>query len=78
MAQTSGMDRQNLMRLKVNRIALVQELQVEHVLGALSRAGIITENDLRKIEAGRTPQDRARILIDILPTKSKDSEWWVC
>lgn len=77
-ARISGMDRQNLMRLKVNRIALVQELKVEHVLGALARAGIITEQDFRKIETGRTPQDRARILIDLLPTKGKDSEWYKC
>ncbi|XP_076463205.1 uncharacterized protein LOC143295408 isoform X2 [Babylonia areolata] len=74
----SGMDKQNLMRLKVNRIALVQELRVEHILGALMKHGIISEPDFRKIESGRTPQDRARILLDILPTKSKDSEWYKC
>lgn len=66
------------MRLKVNRIALVQELRVEHIMGALTRNGVITEQDFRKIETGRTPQDRARILIDILPTKSKDSDWYKC
>ncbi|KAK7508427.1 hypothetical protein BaRGS_00000666 [Batillaria attramentaria] len=75
-AHVSGMDRQNLMRLKVNRIALVQELHVEHILGHLTKVGIITEPDLRKIEMGRTPQDRARILIDLLPTKSKDLDWY--
>ena len=77
-SNVSGMDRQNRMRLKVNRIALVQELKVEHIIGALGRNGIITENDFRKIEAGRTPQDRARILIDILPTKDKELEWYKC
>lgn len=66
------------MRLKVNRIALVQELRVEHIIGALTRNDIITEQDFRKIETGRTPQDRARILIDILPTKNKDSDWYKC
>ncbi|XP_070194684.1 amyloid protein-binding protein 2-like isoform X2 [Littorina saxatilis] len=74
----SGMDRQNLMRLKVNRIALVQELKVEHILGSLIRNGIVTEQDCRRIETGRTPQDRARILIDILPTKNKESDWYKC
>lgn len=75
-AHVSGIDRQNLMRLKVNRIALVQELRVEHILGYLIKVDIITQHDLHKIEMGRTPQDRARILIDILPTKNKDHDWY--
>ncbi|KAL8607182.1 hypothetical protein ACOMHN_009576 [Nucella lapillus] len=77
-SQTSGMERQNAMRLKVNRIALVQELRVEHVLGALARHGVVTETDFRQIQCGRTPQDRARILVDLLPGKSKDCDWYRC
>ena len=44
------------MRLKVNRIALVQELRVEHVTGRLLESGVISSKDLKKIESGRTPQ----------------------
>ncbi|XP_067661147.1 uncharacterized protein [Haliotis asinina] len=74
--QTSGMDRQNIMRLKVNRIAIVQELKVEHVLDQLCDAGILNLKDRKKIEKGTTPSDRARILIDILPTKPRESDWY--
>ncbi|XP_071118973.1 uncharacterized protein [Haliotis cracherodii] len=75
---TSGMDRQNIMRLKVNRIAIVQELKVEHILDQLCDARILNLKDRKKIEKGTTPSDRARILIDILPTKPKDSDWYKC
>lgn len=74
----SAADRQNIMRLKVNRIALVQELRVEHILGFLTKSGVLTESDLHKIHSSKTSQDRARILIDILPTKPKDSNWYKC
>ncbi|XP_005092160.2 uncharacterized protein LOC101850538 [Aplysia californica] len=73
---STGMDRQNIMRLKVNRIALVQELRVEHITGLLMESGVVGPKDLKKIESGRTPQDKARILVDLLPTKSKDSDWY--
>ncbi|GFN93231.1 amyloid protein-binding protein 2 [Plakobranchus ocellatus] len=64
------------MRLKVNRIALVQELRVEHITGVLLQSGVITDKDIIKIDSGQTPQDKARILVDLLPTKSKDTEWY--
>ena len=62
----SGLDKQNVMRLRINRIALVQELRVEHVLRYLTESGILTEDDLRRIMNGSTPGDKARVLVDIL------------
>ena len=62
----SGLDKQNVMRLRINRIALVQELRVEHVLRYLTEAGILTEDDLRRITNGTTPGDKARVLVDLL------------
>ena len=62
----SGLDKQNVMRLRINRIALVQELRVEHVLRYLTEAGIMTEDDLSRITSGSTPGDKARVLVDIL------------
>ena len=62
----SGLDKQNVMRLRINRIALVQELRVEHVLRYLTESGILTEDDLRRITNGSTPGDKARVLVDIL------------
>ena len=53
---SAGKNRQNVMRLKVNRIALVQELKVEHITGVLFQSGVITEKDIKKIDTGRTPQ----------------------
>ena len=44
------------MRLKVNRIALVQELRVEHVNGKLIESGVFNQKDLKKIDNGKTPQ----------------------
>lgn len=72
----SGLDRQNVMRLRVNRIALVQELRVEHVIGHLVDTGVLTTEDLRRIESGTTPQDKTRILIDLLPTKGRAIDWY--
>ncbi|GFR66122.1 amyloid protein-binding protein 2 [Elysia marginata] len=73
---STGKNKQNVMRLKVNKIALVQELRVEHVTGFLVQSGVITDKDIKKIDGGHTPQDKARILVDLLPTKSKDTEWY--
>ncbi|KAL5017202.1 hypothetical protein ScPMuIL_006791 [Solemya velum] len=73
---SSGIDRQNVMRLRINRIALVQELRVEHVLQHLIETGVLTKDDRQKIESGTRPVDRTRILIDILPTKNKETEWY--
>lgn len=55
------------MRMRINRIALVQELRVEHILGHLVDTGILSEDDVKKINAGSTPPDKARVLVDILP-----------
>ena len=56
-----------MMRLRINRIALIQELRVEHVLRSLIEAGILNEDDLKQITSGSTPADKARVLVDMLP-----------
>lgn len=56
MEPQTGIDRQNIMRLRVNRIALVQELQVEHISGKLLSAGVIDLDDLKRINKGTTSQ----------------------
>ena len=63
------MDKQNVMRLRINRIALLQELRVEHVLQHLIEENVLLEDDLKKIQAGSTPADKARVLVDLLPGK---------
>jgi hypothetical protein len=64
------------MRLRINRIALVQELRVEYILGYLKECGVINEEDQRKIDMGTTPSDKARRLVDILPTKTHIQDWY--
>ena len=56
-----------MMRLRINRIALIQELRVEHVLCSLIEAGILNEDDLKQITSGSTAADKARVLVDMLP-----------
>lgn len=72
----SGLDKQNVMRLRINRIALVQELRVEHILGHLVETGVISEEDLKRINAGSTPADKARVLVDLLPGKGQHIDWY--
>jgi len=55
------------MRLRINRIALVQELRVEHIIRHLIDTLVLSEDDVKKINAGSTPPDKARILVDLLP-----------
>ena len=68
----SGIDKQNVMRLRINRIALVQELRVEHIIQHLLDVGVITEDDIKTIDSGSTPADKARVLVDLLPGKQSD------
>ncbi|XP_052776013.1 uncharacterized protein LOC128213938 isoform X2 [Mya arenaria] len=75
-ARESGLDKQNVMRLRINRIALVQELRVEHVMGHLIQMMVLSEDDVRKINAGSTPPDKARILVDLLPGKGQRIDWY--
>ncbi|OWF36041.1 amyloid protein-binding protein 2-like [Mizuhopecten yessoensis] len=72
----SGIDRQNVMRLRINRIALVQELKIDHIIGTLIEHNLINNNDQKKIGHGTTHADRARILIDLLPSKTSIPEWY--
>ncbi|XP_069127253.1 LOW QUALITY PROTEIN: amyloid protein-binding protein 2-like [Argopecten irradians] len=72
----SGIDRQNVMRLRINRIALVQELKIDHIIGALIEHNVINNSDQRKISHGTTHADKARILIDLLPSKTNIPDWY--
>ncbi|XP_052277538.1 uncharacterized protein LOC127876389 isoform X2 [Dreissena polymorpha] len=72
----SGMDKQNVMRLRINRIALVQELRVEHILNHLIDTQVLSEEDLKKIHAGSSHSDKARILVDLLPGKGQHIDWY--
>lgn len=72
----SGVDRQNIMRLRINRIALVQELRSEHIINYLLQTGLISEFDRERIDKGTTPADKSRRLVDIITTKTHVPDWY--
>lgn len=72
----SGVDRQNIMRLRINRIALVQELRADHIINHLLQTGLISEYDRERIDRGTTPADKARRLVDIVTTKTHVPDWY--
>jgi hypothetical protein len=67
-------DTANATRLRVNRIALIQQLDVQELLPKLVRARILTaDHDVNYIYQGTSRIDRARRLLDRLQT-STDGE----
>ena len=60
---------QQVQRLRVNRVAIVQALRVDHVLPKLCHAGVITDAEAALVLAGSTQQEKCRLLIDLLPSK---------
>lgn len=72
----SGVDRQNIMRLRINRIALVQELRADHIINHLLQTGLISEYDRERVDRGTTPADKARRLVDIVTTKTHVPDWY--
>jgi hypothetical protein len=64
------------MRLRINRIALVQELRSEHIINHLLQTGLISEFDRERIDKGTTPADKSRRLVDIVTTKTHVPDWY--
>ncbi len=67
---------QKLLRLKVNRIAIVQSLRVEHVLNYLVQSGVFTDEERAEIESAGTTQDKSRRLLDLLPQRGSSVDWY--
>ena len=67
---------QKVNRLKINRVALVQELKVEHVLPSLIRKGILSEDEATDVLKRPHHSDQTRYLLDLLPTKEKKVNWY--
>ena len=62
-------DSANATRLRVNRIALIQQLDVQELLPKLVRARILSvDHDVQYINQGSSRIDRARRLVDCLLT----------
>lgn len=67
---------QKLTRLKVNRIAIIQSLKVEHVLNYLVESGVFSEQERKHIQSSGTTQDKARRLLDLLPQRGSNVDWY--
>ena len=72
----SPLEHQQFQRLKVNRIAVLQELKVDHILHYLLSKSVLNRNDITKIEKGRSTTEKSKLLLDILPTKGRASNWY--
>ena len=75
---SSSVTMEKIQRLRVNRVAIVQSLRVEHILGHLISESVLTEEDKAAILAPRLGQDRARTLVDLLPKRfpGKCKDWY--
>ena len=60
----------------MNRVAVMQELKVDHVLQALTAKSVLDEADIQYIREGQTTHERSKRLLDILPTKGRTSNWY--
>lgn len=72
----SDIQLQNLLKLKINRVAIVQQLKVEHVLDYLVEESVVSQRECNLINSYEHATDKARVLIDILPTKTGQYNWY--
>jgi hypothetical protein len=69
-------DKANIMRLRVNRINLVQRIDPSEVLPKLVKFKVIDKSEAESVNSGRSKEDRSRNLIDRLITKEHLQKDW--
>jgi len=67
------MQRTDAERLRMSRTDIVADLDVHTVLDQLYASSIIMPEDYELIRSKPTSQDRARLLLDILPTRGPNA-----
>lgn len=72
------MDREkaNIMRLRVNRLNLVQRIEPSEILPKLVKFKVVEKSEAEAVSSGRTREDRSRNLIDLLITKEHIQKDW--
>jgi hypothetical protein len=71
-------DKANIMRLRINRVNIIQTIETPQILAKLLSLKVININELDQINTGSTRQDKARNLIDCLITKKHtQADWYV-
>ena len=63
------MNKKDRKLLLENRLAFVENVEAEDLLGHLFQDGVLSENDKEKIEVQTTRRDRIELLLDTLPRK---------
>ncbi|KAK3596774.1 hypothetical protein CHS0354_038775 [Potamilus streckersoni] len=63
------MDPEDKKSLCTSRVALVEDLEPQQVLGYLIEDGILTENDVELISNGKTRKERCHQLLSMLPKR---------
>ena len=63
------MNKKDRKLLLENRLAFVENVEAEDLLGHLFQDGILSENDKEKIEVQVTRRDRIELLLDTLPRR---------
>jgi len=67
------MQRADAERLRANRVDIVADLDVHRVLDQLIAKSIIVAEDYELIRSKPTSQQRARLLLDILPMRGPNA-----
>ena len=75
-ADVSVIQHQKSQRLRVNRVAIIQELNVAHVLPHLIKSGIISDDDRKTVVSAKTTHNKTRRLLDLLPQKGRGVDWY--
>ncbi len=72
----SVIEAQKLQALRVNRVAIIQTLRVEHVLPHLLEKRVLTAEDNAAILERKKTQDKTRCLLDLLPQNDRSIDWY--
>uniref|UniRef100_A0A1I8H075 CARD domain-containing protein n=1 Tax=Macrostomum lignano TaxID=282301 RepID=A0A1I8H075_9PLAT len=75
-SSVSQREAQNVLRLRVNRVCLVQQLNVDPVVDYLRREGILSDTDVRFVSRGANRSEKTRMLLDMLPSKDPSTQWY--
>lgn len=76
MEMLTPLEHQHFQRLKVNRVAVLQELKVDHVLKSLQINSVLDQDDISYILSGKSMTEKSKRLLDLLPTKGRKSNWY--
>jgi hypothetical protein len=69
-------DKANIMRLRINRVNIIQTIETPQILAKLLNLKVIDIDEVNHINTGSTRQDKARNLVDCLITKKHTQTDW--